>query len=243
MSAATFAPNHTIPEGGLDAWDSPDPALSPTARLDSWLDVQVTATNGGWARVLCANGWSAWVDWAALVPVTVAPRSVGDPLQGAVPVAAPLGVTNWMALGGGAVVAVAGLLPWVSLNLGGLGSVSANAFKAPLELLWNAQAGGIGQGATSPLTIGLALLATGVAGAALVFAPGFDIVRRAAGGLAVFMASDFVQKMSAAAGQLSRGGAQRISVFSILGIGVYVALLGGALMLIGTARKPAPGQK
>jgi len=132
-------------------------------------------------------------------------------------------------------------LPWISLNTGGFGAVSVNSFKAPLELLWNPQVGAP-QGASSPLTIGLGLVATGIAGAALVFVPGLDIVRRAAGGLAVFIASDFVQKMSSLAGLLSSAGAPRVSVVSILGVGVYGALIGGALMLVGTARKPAAGQ-
>lgn len=240
MSVATFVPNHNVPDGGLDAWDAPDPALAPSARLDPWLEVQVTGTNGRWAQVLCANGWSAWVDWAALVPLRATPQAAPAPPAGSV--ATPLGVTNWMAIGGGAVVAIAAFLPWISLNAGGFGAVSVNAFKAPLELLWNAQVAGTGQGTTSPLTIGLGLVATGIVGAALVFAPGLDIVRRGAGGLAVFIASDFVQKMSSVAGQLSSAGGPRVSVVSILGVGVYGALAGGALMLIGTARKPAPGQ-
>jgi len=64
--AAAYAPTHVVPDGGLDAWDAPDPARVPVDRLDAGLDVQVVARSGGWARVLCSNGWSAWVDSRAL---------------------------------------------------------------------------------------------------------------------------------------------------------------------------------
>ena len=142
-------------------------------------------------------------------------------------------------------VALSAFVPWVSLNLGLLGSVSANAFKVPLEALWNVQTSSIGQSGTSPLTVGLALVAIGVVGLAAVFGPSgvlpLDLARRSAGGLAVFIASDFVRQMSTALGQMNRAGGPTMSVLSVLGFGVYVAIAGGALMLIGTGRRPAAG--
>lgn len=234
MTLAGFVATHTVPDAGLDAWEVPDPRLPPSATLDPWLDVQVTATEAGWTRVLCPNGWSAWVNGATLVPASVGPAAaVADN-----PVApAAMQPTAWLAIAGAAAVAVSAVLPWVSLGQGALGSVTANAFKVPVELLWNVQASSLGRGATSALTVGLALVAVGCAGAGLVFGPpSLDLLRRAAGGLAVVIATDFVRQVSAALGQLERAGAGRVSVFRVLGTGVYVALAGGLVMLVGTTR-------
>jgi len=66
---AGWRATHTVPQGGLDAWDDPDPAASPVAALDPGLEVQVLAEEGGWAHVLCSNGWTTWTDGRALVAV------------------------------------------------------------------------------------------------------------------------------------------------------------------------------
>jgi hypothetical protein len=65
-SADAWAPTHRIPEGGLDAWQDPDPAAAPVARLDAGLEVRLEDTLGGWAHIVCENGWSAWVDGGRL---------------------------------------------------------------------------------------------------------------------------------------------------------------------------------
>jgi len=62
-----FKPAHTAPATGMDAWSDPDPTAAPVARLDPYLDVMVTEQNGAWARIVCSNGWSAWVDARLLV--------------------------------------------------------------------------------------------------------------------------------------------------------------------------------
>ena len=221
----------------------PDPRLPPSAHLDPWLDVQVTGVEAGWTRVFCANGWAAWVNGSALVAreSTAAARAGAAPTVSSPAVSsATIGPTTWMAIGGGVAVALSAFLPWVSFNFGTLGTVSANAFKAPLELLWNVQASPLAQGTASPLTVGLALVAMGAVAVAVVFmGPALDLARRAAGGLAVLIASDFVRQLSTAVGRLNQAGNTRTSVLSLLGIGVYVALAGGALILIGTGRKRA----
>jgi len=65
-SAAVYAPTHIVPSLGLDAWTDPDPSRAPVDRLDEGLDVEVVERWGGWARVVCSNGWLGWVDGAAL---------------------------------------------------------------------------------------------------------------------------------------------------------------------------------
>ncbi|MGF1430620.1 hypothetical protein [Kitasatospora sp. LaBMicrA B282] len=61
-----FEPTHVVPPGGLPSWAAPDPAR-PAARLDPLLPVRLTETRGDWARVVCANGWTTWLDGRLLV--------------------------------------------------------------------------------------------------------------------------------------------------------------------------------
>lgn len=66
MDDAGFRPTHVAPREGLPTWSAPDPA-QPAQWLDPLLPVRVVAREGDWARVLCANGWTAWVDGRLLV--------------------------------------------------------------------------------------------------------------------------------------------------------------------------------
>ncbi|MFI9741399.1 hypothetical protein [Streptomyces sp. NPDC052494] len=74
-----FRPTHVVPRDGLSAWEAPDPGL-PTAPLDAFLPVRLTERAGDWGRVLCSNGWSAWVDARLLVAVPNDPPAAGRPL-------------------------------------------------------------------------------------------------------------------------------------------------------------------
>ncbi|MGW1881452.1 hypothetical protein [Streptomyces sp. NPDC001970] len=82
-SVSGFRPTHVVPGDGMQTWESPD-ASRPSAPLDAYLPVQVVDRRGDWGRVLCANGWSAWVDGRLLVPVAQDPPSAGRPLDRAV---------------------------------------------------------------------------------------------------------------------------------------------------------------
>ncbi|WP_442305888.1 hypothetical protein [Streptomyces sp. 2RAF24] len=74
-----FRPTHVVPRDGLPSWESPDPGL-PTAPLDAFLPVRLVDRIGDWGRVLCSNGWSAWVDARLLVSVPDDPPAAGGPL-------------------------------------------------------------------------------------------------------------------------------------------------------------------
>lgn len=74
-----FRPTHVVPEGGLPTWQSPDPSRQ-SARLDPLLPVMLTEASGDWARVVCSNGWSAWVDGRLLVSLPHRPPGTGKPL-------------------------------------------------------------------------------------------------------------------------------------------------------------------
>ncbi|MFF6900345.1 hypothetical protein [Streptomyces hydrogenans] len=74
-----FSPTHVVPRGGLPAWQTPDPGY-PTVPLDAFLPVRLTERTGDWGRVLCSNGWSAWVDARLLVTVPDDPPAAGPAL-------------------------------------------------------------------------------------------------------------------------------------------------------------------
>ncbi|MCX5379895.1 hypothetical protein [Streptomyces sp. NBC_00091] len=75
-----FRPTHVVPQDGLPAWEAPD-VSRPTAPLDAFLPVQLLSRRGEWGEILCANGWSAWVDGRLLVAVPQPPPTAGRPLE------------------------------------------------------------------------------------------------------------------------------------------------------------------
>ncbi|MFJ5263161.1 hypothetical protein ACIQAC_22115 [Streptomyces sp. NPDC088387] len=79
MTAPGFLPTHVVPQHGLPAWEAPDPAR-PTVPLDALLPVRLVERQGDWSHVLCANGWSAWVDGRHLLAVPQDPPT-GDALD------------------------------------------------------------------------------------------------------------------------------------------------------------------
>jgi hypothetical protein len=56
-------PTHVVPAEGRSAWTAPDATAAAVAHLDPGLEVVVVESyTTGWARVVCSNGWSGWVD-------------------------------------------------------------------------------------------------------------------------------------------------------------------------------------
>ncbi|MCX5263944.1 hypothetical protein [Streptomyces sp. NBC_00199] len=85
MTTPGFSPTHVVPQHGMPAWEEPDPAR-PTMPLDPLLPVRLLERRGDWGRVLCSNGWSAWVDGRCLVAVPKdPPRSDGPHVSAADP--------------------------------------------------------------------------------------------------------------------------------------------------------------
>lgn len=74
-----FRPTHVVPHEGLPAWEEPD-VSRPTEPLDPLLPVQLIGRRGDWGQILCANGWSAWVDGRLLVSVPQNPPAPGLPI-------------------------------------------------------------------------------------------------------------------------------------------------------------------
>jgi hypothetical protein len=77
---AQWAPTHRVPEKGLDCWEAPDVSRTTIARLDPGLEVEVTERWGDWTRVVCSNGWSAWLDGRALEESGVGSEVVTSPV-------------------------------------------------------------------------------------------------------------------------------------------------------------------
>ncbi|MGI5400780.1 hypothetical protein ACQEVG_15235 [Streptomyces sp. CA-135486] len=76
MATEEFRPTHVVPRDGLPAWESAD-VSRPTDSLDPLLPVQLVDRRGDWGRIVCANGWSAWVDGRLLVSVPQDPPVPG----------------------------------------------------------------------------------------------------------------------------------------------------------------------
>ena len=88
MSPGAWAPTHTVPTGGLKTFVNGNPA----AALGAGLHVQVAESSAGWARIVCENGWEAWVDADGLVPIAPSPAGPAPtwhPTPAAVKPAAP----------------------------------------------------------------------------------------------------------------------------------------------------------
>jgi Bacterial SH3 domain len=60
--AGGWTPSHSVPPQGLRAWGAPDPAGPVVANLAPGLPIQVAEVRGAWARVICSNGWTGWID-------------------------------------------------------------------------------------------------------------------------------------------------------------------------------------
>lgn len=79
MTTPGFRPTHVVPQQGMPAWEMPDPAAA-TVPLDPLLPVQLIDRRGDWGRILCSNGWTAWVDGRLLIAVPRDPPTADGPL-------------------------------------------------------------------------------------------------------------------------------------------------------------------
>lgn len=79
MNPSEFQPTHVAPPEGLATWAGPDPS-QPSIALDPLLPVQALENRGDWTRVMCVNGWAAWVDGRLLVALPRSPDGASQPL-------------------------------------------------------------------------------------------------------------------------------------------------------------------
>src|SRR4051812_22000530 len=233
----------------MATWPQPNPAAPPGPRLDPRLQVEVVAQNNGWAQIRCENGWSAWVDGRllrdmrgapALTPAppqapprpatpvvpaaAVAPASTATPVAPVAPAStASPGVPPAVpALVAAAVIGVSTLLPWLKF-----GGNSVNAFRVPVRLLYDYKAMTAGG-----LNVGILLLVACGVGVAATLRPGLASVARVAGGAAALMATMYAAQIQRALSQSS--GAP--GLFSVLGVGTFIALVAGVALAALTKR-------
>ncbi|HEU5300902.1 MAG TPA: SH3 domain-containing protein [Acidimicrobiia bacterium] len=64
---AGWRPTHAAPEDGLVTYAGADEGGGENGRLAPGLPVQVVERQEQWARIVCSNGWAAWVDASLLV--------------------------------------------------------------------------------------------------------------------------------------------------------------------------------
>jgi Bacterial SH3 domain len=84
-----FAPTHKVPDEGLAAWATPDPAAAPVATLEGQLPVEIAETAGAWVRIVCSNGWTGWVDGRRLATAAGAPPVPAAPTPAPIPAPTP----------------------------------------------------------------------------------------------------------------------------------------------------------
>ncbi|MBI2169611.1 MAG: SH3 domain-containing protein [Actinobacteria bacterium] len=255
---------HAAPPGGIQAWATPDPSQPPVATLAAGTPLQIAEQRGGWARVEASNGWSGWVDASRLIvqPAPAPPPPVATPPSGAtavIPVpppgtppaqavgqAPPAGlaasVPAWstspavqsggsqaglvLAIIGSALTILSIVLPWLDF----LGETE-NAFKPGAALLFDYEST-----AEGGFSVGVLVLLLGAATLALSFSPALHVLRRIAGAAAAVAALLFMIQVARILDSVGDFGPAP-GLFETLGVGVYAALVGGALALF--APKPA----
>lgn len=174
-TTASFGATHRVPPGGTRAWAQPDATRPQVATLDADLAVKVLEQRAnGWAQIVCANGWKAWVDRRVLLAGSTAAVT---PLGAA-------GASSWnlvfehiatgpLSLGGAAAVILGSFLPWLSF-----GPESLNAWDIGLVAAIR------GSGSSTGVKIGLALLIVVIVGLPLLTRKGLPAIGVAVPGAA-----------------------------------------------------------
>jgi hypothetical protein len=231
-----FAPTHRVADAGMPTWPSPDASSAPGPRLDPALPVQLLEEYGNWARIACSNGWEAWVDGRRLLPTASEMQGQWNGQQRSAhqgtPIIAPIGqgAESTSPIGGdrllvtasAVALAVCSFLPWIKT-----GRVSASSFKVKVAFLFDYKTSSPGG-----IKIGHLLLLLAVALFASSFVPALGAPSRAIGGVAAVIATVFATQVQRLYSQVPNGP----SLFSTLGIGVYLTVVVG----IAAALVPRP---
>jgi hypothetical protein len=117
-----------------------------------------------------------------------------------------------LAVGGGAVLVIAALLPWVSI-----GGASTNALDVPVQALWDLDAG------DGPIKVGFVTIALGLIGGGLSFVPKTAGVRRLCGSIALAIAAAFALQLFRT---IDQSGGSFGDLLDVMGVGVYASVVG-----------------
>lgn len=168
---------------------------------------------------------SAPVPWVPAPADLPAPPSAAVAIPSAGPTGSPArrsGTSDLpfrpLALGGGVLLALSTVLPWLSSP-----GISRNALDLPVALLWDIETGDM------PVKIGFALLALGGFGAVLSFLDRTAWLRRSLGVLGLVVGAAFVVQVLRV---LDQSGGSIGDLFEAIGVGVYLALAGAVAMIV-----------
>jgi hypothetical protein len=240
QASQSFRHTHNAPATGMATWPTPG-STTNGPRLDPHLPVQLLRVYGAWAEIACSNGWTTWVDGRALVPVGMPSSPASAPVAvstrpstttfGRYTFVAPTKAT-WPVSTGAALVALAVFLPWIDF---GEFSSSVNALDVPLAFLFSWE-----NGADGGLGLGLVLFLLAAAAFALRHLSGLEKRAKIPGALCVPLIVMFLVQMNALLGAFDGGDPEATietpSLFDIVGMGAWLALIGAGLLAWGSAR-------
>ncbi len=219
-----FVPTHEAPPEGLRAWLGPDPKAPVVASVLAGTPLEVVSKRRGWAKVRASNGFVGWVDRSQLVPVEVDDPDLAQIMSGT----RRLQFRKervWTAAGG-VVVLISALLTWSRL------SAPARGFDVPFSFLidyTNRLDGGI--------TVGLVLVAIGLAGVGLGFVKAPLWVGRLLGwmtvAVVVLFTAQFVRLLNASVIEEFFSTDVLTAVLDNTGIAPVIAAAGAAMLLSG----------
>lgn len=204
-----------VPAGGMSAWATPNGSLPAVARLVAGTPLQVVQSQGGWAHVQAANGWTGWVDGRYLTAVAPAGGFVPAGATASRPATAASG-QEWLRYlaAAGAVLAVLGaLLPWIDA-----GGSSENAFGTPAAFLVDFKTT-----AGDGFNVGFVVLALAAATAALSFVkePWAPTAVRVGGIVLAAVGLLFVVQLFRLANFFD------VSLSDLIGVGAFLVIAGG----------------
>lgn len=212
--SASWTPTHRVPDGGMRAWEQPDPSLQPSSRLEARVELQIAERRGDWARGVGSNGWTGWVDARKLeeIGTTSMGRSTID--------VAGLSLRP-LPLVGAAGLLLAAFLPWVDAF-----GASANSFDVALSFLWDVNASGSDFGF---LVVALAVVAVVLA----ALPRPYRGLLMLAGVVTIAVGADFIAQMYRGVADI---GGTLGDTFDYLGFAPWVMLASGITLLAGARR-------
>lgn len=152
-------------------------------------------------------------------PSATAPIPTAGPTGSPASPSAPDGLPfRPLALGGGVLLALSAVLPWLSSP-----GISQSALDLPVALLWDLEAGDM------PVKIGFALLAFGGFGAILSFLDRTAWLRRTLGILGLIVSAAFAVQLLRV---LDETGGSIGDLVDAIGVGVYLALAGAVALIV-----------
>ena len=213
-----FAAPHRTPAAGIATWPQPDANVPLGPTVAGGLDVQLLDRWGDWAKIVCSNGWSAWVDGRQLLPRSAA--TGGGSATGVAPRARSLAIDRSavVALVGAGLVLLAAVLPWTR------GQGSGTSFDVVLKFLVDYEIA-----SNDGPKIGWLLLVIAAGCAVVVLRKVHDRARVACGVAAIAVAVVYLIQVQRLLNAFPDS-PDKPGLFDLVGFGVLVAIVGGLIV-------------